>query len=150
MQYLDFPTFAYKIRSTETGHQIFDVVRKKYVRLTAEEWVRQHLLHYLIGPLAYPRSLIRLEQSVRYNSSHHRPDIVAYSRLATPLLLIECKAPNVLLNDEVWKQIGRYNAHFHAPLLAVTNGFKHFCWRLDYEQGTHTLLQDIPRFDTLL
>src|SRR5690348_254936 len=147
MQSLNLPAFAYKIQSSKTGYQIFDVVRKKYVRLTSEEWVRQHFLNYLIGHLAYPQSLIRLEQGVQYNRLRHRPDIVVYDRLAKPLMLVECKAPSVNLNQAAWGQIARYNAHFNAQLLVITNGIKHFCWQLDYEQGSHVLLQDMPCFN---
>jgi len=150
MQSLNLPTFAYKIQSSKTGHQIFDVVRKKYVRLTSEEWVRQHFLHYLIGHLAYPRALIRLEQGVQHNRLRHRPDIVVYNRLAKPLMLVECKAPSININNEAWGQIARYNAHFNAQLLVITNGIEHFCWQLDYEKGSHTLLQDVPCFNALV
>ena len=149
MQPLNLPAFAHKVQSSKTGYRIFDVVRKKYVRLTPEEWVRQHFLHYLLDHLAYPAALIRLEQGVQYNHLQHRPDIVVYDRSAKPLLLVECKAPNVPLNHDVWGQVARYNAHFNAQLLAITNGMHHFCWQLDYKGGRHTLLHAIPPFDTL-
>lgn len=149
MQSLNLPTFEYKIQSSQTGYKIFDVVRKKYVQLTSEEWVRQHFLHYLVGHLAYPQALMRLEQGVQYNRLRHRPDIVVYNRLAKPLMLVECKSPHIDINHEAWGQITRYNAHFNAQLLVITNGVKHFCWRLDYEKGYHTLLPTIPRFDML-
>ena len=148
MRLLNLPTFVYKIRSYKTGYQIFDVVRKKYVQLTPEEWVRQHFLHYLIDHLAYPQTLIRLEKRVLHCSLRHRPDIVAYNRSAKPFMLVECKAPNVPVNkQEVWGQIIRYNTYFNTQLLVITNGLKHFCWQLDYEQGSHRLLSTIPHFD---
>jgi hypothetical protein len=150
MQSLNLPTFAYKIQSSKTGYQIFDVVRKKYVQLTAEEWVRQHFLHYLIDHLAYPQALIRLEQRVRYNRLWHRPDIVVYDRSAKPFMLVECKAPSINLTNDVWEQLARYNAHCNAQLLVITNGIKHFCWQLDYERGRHTLLKNIPCCDMLV
>jgi len=149
MQSLNLPTFAYKVQVSKTGYQIFDVVRKKYVRLTAEEWVRQHFLHYLIGPLAYPKALVRLEQEIRHNRLQYRPDIVVYDRSVKPLLLVECKSPSVYLNHEVLRQVGRYNARLNAPLLAITNGLQHFCWQLDHKEGKHVLLQHIPCFDRL-
>jgi hypothetical protein len=148
MQLLNLPTFEYRIQASKTGDKIFDVVRKKYVRLTSEEWVRQHFLHYLVGHLAYPQTLVRLEQRVQHNRLRHRPDIVVYNRLARPLMLVECKAPHISINHEAWGQIARYNAHFNAQLLVITNGVEHFCWRLDYEEGNHRLLPTIPRFDT--
>jgi len=148
MLLLNLPTFKRKIRPYKNGYQIFDVVRKKYVQLTPEEWVRQHFLHYLIDHLAYPQALIRLEKEVLHHAFRHRPDIVAYNRLAEPLMLVECKAPDVSINSQaVWGQIARYNAHFNAQLLVITNGLKHFCWRLDYERGSHRLLPTIPHFN---
>jgi hypothetical protein len=149
MQPLNLPAFAYKIQASKAGYEIFDVVRKKYVNLTPEEWVRQHFLHYLIGHLAYPKALIRLEQSVRYNRLRHRPDMVAYDRAARPLMLVECKASCININHEAWGQIARYNTYLNAQLLVITNGIEHFCWQLDYVQGTHTLLKEIPPFDSL-
>lgn len=148
MKRLNLPTFDYKVKASEQGHLIFDVIRKRYVRLTPEEWVRQHLLHYLIDHLAYPRALVRIEQGVRYNRLQHRADILVYDRAAKPLLLVECKAPHVPLNHDTWGQIARYNAQVGASMLVVTNGLQHFCWQLDYEQGDHTLLPTIPSFDT--
>lgn len=150
MQTLNLPTFAYKIQAFKTGQKIFDAVRKKYVRLTAEEWVRQHFLHYLIDHLAYPQALVRLEQGVRYNRLRHRPDIVVHDRLAKPLMLVECKAPSIDLTKDAWEQIARYNARCNARLLVVTNGINHFCWQIDYERGRHALLQEIPCFDMLV
>lgn len=124
MQPLNLPAFDYKIQSSKTGYRIFDVVRKKYVRLTPEEWVRQHFLHYLTGHLSYPQSLVRLEQRVRYNHLQHRPDIVVYDRSTKPLMLVECKAPSININHDVWGQIARYNAYFNAQLLVITNGIQ--------------------------
>ncbi|MEM9417361.1 MAG: type I restriction enzyme HsdR N-terminal domain-containing protein [Bacteroidota bacterium] len=150
MKPLNLPTFAYKIQVSKQGHLIFDAIRKKYVQLTPEEWVRQHVVHYLTGHLSYPRSLVRLEPGVRYNGLQHRADILVYDRAAKPLLLVECKAPHVRLNYDTWGQIARYNAHFNAQLLVITNGLQHFCWQLDYERGNHTLLPTIPSFDALV
>ncbi|MEL6607132.1 MAG: type I restriction enzyme HsdR N-terminal domain-containing protein [Bacteroidota bacterium] len=150
MERLNLPPFDYQMKSSEQGYLILDVVRKRYVRLTPEEWVRQHFLHYLIGHLAYPRALFKLEQGVRYNRLRHRADILVYDRAAKPLLLVECKAPHVPLNHDTWSQIARYNASMNARLLVMTNGLQHFCWQLDYAQGNHTLLPSIPSFDTLV
>lgn len=150
MERLNLPPFDYQIRSSEQGYLIFDVVRRRYVRLTPEEWVRQHFLHYLMDHLAYPRALVRLEQGVRYNRLQHRADILVYDRAAKPLLLVECKAPHVSLKHDTWGQIARYNASINARLLAMTNGLQHACWQLDYAQGNHILLPSIPSFDALV
>ena len=150
MQSLNLPTFAYSIRPFKTGHQIFDVVRKKYVWLTAEEWVRQHFLHYLINYLGYPPSLVRLEQRVRYSRRLHRPDIVIYSRSVVPLMLVECKAAHVVIKSATREQLARYNAHFRAKFLVITNGIVHYCWRFDYAHGNHVLLAELPRFEHIV
>lgn len=150
MKRLNLPSFDYKVKASKQGYLIFDVIRKRYVRLTPEEWVRQHLLHYLIDHLAYPRTLVRIEQGVRYNRLQHRADILVYDRAAKPLILVECKASHVPLNHDTWGQIARYNAQFGASMLVVTNGLQHFCWQLDYVQGDHTLLPSIPSFDALV
>ena len=149
MQPLNLPTFDYKIQYFKEGYRIFDVIRKKYIRLTPEEWVRQHFLHYLTNHLGYSPALIRLEQGVKYNHLQYRTDILVYNRAAQPLLLAECKAPQVPLNHDTWAQIARYNAQINAQLLVITNGLQHFCWRLDYDQGKHILLPSIPNFDAI-
>ena len=149
MQPLRFPAFDHKIRTAGAGAQIFDVVRKKYVRLTPEEWVRQHCLHYLMGHLAYPRALMRLERAVWRSGLRHRPDLVVCDRLARPLLLVECKAPGVPLTAKTQEQLVRYNAHCKARLLLMTNGLQHFCWQLDYAGHCSVGLQAIPHFSSL-
>ncbi|MHA7877762.1 MAG: type I restriction enzyme HsdR N-terminal domain-containing protein [Bacteroidota bacterium] len=148
MKQLNLPAFAYKIQTSETGYRIFDVVRKKYVKLTPEEWVRQHVLHYLVDHLAYPKALVRLEKQIPHYTLRDRPDIVVYNRLVRPFMLVECKAPDVSINNqEVWRQVGRYNTHFKAQLLVITNGLVHFCWQLDHKQGAHRWLPAIPHCD---
>ena len=148
MRLLNLPAFAYKIQTSKTGCQIFDLVRKKYVKLTPEEWVRQHFLHYLVDHLAYPKALIRVEKGMPRYSSRHRPDIVVYNRRGNPFMLVECKAPHVAIShQEIWRQIGHYNSYFNAQLLVMTNGLEHFCWQLDNERGRHRWLSTIPHFD---
>mmetsp|Transcript_6001 Transcript_6001/g.13329 ORF Transcript_6001/g.13329 Transcript_6001/m.13329 type:complete len:151 (-) Transcript_6001:1685-2137(-) len=149
MQCLNLPPFAYKVQYFKTGYKIFDVIRKKYVQLTAEEWVRQHFLHYLITFLGYPCTLMKLEQTVPHRHFRHRPDVVIYNRKIKPLMLVECKAPYIPISKEVWGQLVRYNVHFSAQLLAITNGIEHRCWQLDYEKGHHTQLPRIPCFHML-
>ncbi len=148
MQRLNFPAFPYSVTHSKTGYKIFDIVRKKYVQLTQEEWVRQHLLHYLISRLKYPPSLLRLEQSIKYNRMRRRPDIVVYNRALNPWMLIECKAANVKVNQKSWEQIARYNVYFRTQLVAITNGIQHFCWQLDHDTGNHRRLNQFPHFVT--
>lgn len=150
MQSLNLPAFNYKLQRSKTGYDIFDVVRRKYVRLTPEEWVRQHFLHYLVDHLAYPKTLVRMERVLLHPKLRCRPDMVVYNRFTQPTMLVECKAPSIDINTyKVWQQVGRYNAHCSVQLLVITNGLVHFCWRLDYAQGKHTLLYKIPYFHQL-
>lgn len=148
MRLLNLPTFNYKIQNSKAGCRIFDAVRRKYVKLTPEEWVRQHFLHYLVDHLAYPSALVRVEKGVPHYSLRYRPDIVLYNRCGQPFMLVECKAPHVTVsNQEIWGQIGRYNAYLNASLLVVTNGLEHFCWYLDHASGGYRWLSAIPHFD---
>ena len=150
MQPLSLPAFDYKIKPAGQYDTIFDVVRKKHVRLTPEEWVRQHWVHYLIGHLGYPPALIRLEKGVRcQHRLQHRPDIVVYDRRAHPLLLVECKAPGIALTKDTFGQVARYNALFNARLLAISNGEQHFCWEIKPHAPHPHLLPQVPPFDAL-
>lgn len=146
MQPLNLPAFQYKMRYTGGVHHIFDVVRKKYVRLTPEEWTRQHFLHYLIQQLAYPRSLIRLERKVAGHYLHHRPDIVVYNRMGRPYMLVECKAPHKAIDTKTVYQLVRYNAQLRAQLLVLTNGMVHYCWEVAYGPFCQRVLEAIPAF----
>jgi hypothetical protein len=150
MYQLDLPDFDYKIQRIAQEYYIFDIIRKKYVRLTPEEWTRQHFIHYLINHLDYPKALLSIEKEINYNERQHRPDIVAYDRAGKTLLLVECKAPYVTLSDSVYHQLARYNIHFCAKILVVTNGRQHGCWRRQEATGEHELLQKIPAFATLI
>lgn len=150
MQPLNLPAFDYKLQHRAEGYCIFDIVRKKYVRLTPEEWTRQHFVHYLINQLAYPKALIRLEKKVRHSHSQHRPDIVVYARTGKPQMLVECKAPHIAIDTSTWHQLARYNPHLQAQLLVITNGMEHYCWQINYEPLSHELLRSIPCFDTFI
>jgi len=146
---LNLPAFDYKIQRTAEGYYIFDVVRRKYVRLTPEEWTRQHFVHHLINQLGYPKSLIKLERGIRYSHHQRRPDIVVYNRSGKPWMLVECKAPQVDLSMKILEQLARYNPGLQAQLLVMTNGIEHCCWRVSYDPFSHELLQEIPAFDSL-
>lgn len=147
MHPLDISTFDYSIQQTAKGRYIFDIVRKKYVRLTPEEWTRQYFIHYLTKQLAYPKSLIRLEKGVRYNHRQNRPDIVVYSRTGKPWMLVECKALYIGLDAKSFQQLARYNVNLQAQLLVMTNGVQCCCWRISYAPFTYEMLPNIPCFD---
>jgi type I site-specific restriction endonuclease len=130
----------------ESRMHIFDVIRKKFVLITPEEWVRQHFVHFLVNHYKYPRSMIRLEGGLKYNALNKRSDIVVYSRDAKPWMLIECKAPEVPLDQSVLDQAAQYNLILKAPYLVATNGLKHFCCEIDHEEQYTAYLQDLPPY----
>mgnify|MGYP002260423633 FL=1 len=122
MQELKFPSYAFRLKSSENKTLIFDIVRKKYVILTQEEWVRQHVVHFLLKEKNYPISLIAVEKQLKINARVKRTDIVVYNKLGTPELLIECKAPSVKITQTTFDQIARYNLTANSNFLMVTNG----------------------------
>lgn len=127
---LNFPNYQFRVKQENGNRYIFDVVRKKFITLTPEEWVRQHLISYLITDLNLPIGLIGVEVSFSFNSINHRADVVVYNRKGEPILLAECKAPNVEITNEVVDQICRYNYALNAEYLLVTNGLNHLILRL--------------------
>lgn len=144
VQELNLPTFDWKIQHNVGGPYIFDAVRKKFVRLTPEEWTRQHFVHYLIDQLAYPKSLIRIEGSLGHSHRQHRPDIVVFNRTGKPQMLVECKAPHIAVDASTWYQLARYNLHLQARILVMTNGMRHYCWQVNYYPLSCQLLEAIP------
>lgn len=124
MQKLKLPDFDYRVRED----QIWCIVRRKWVALTPEEWVRQHFLNLLISHLDYPRGMIKLEKSMSYFKSQKRSDIVVLDKEGASFLLVECKAPEVALNTHVTHQLSTYNKVLDARYVAITNGLKHFVW----------------------
>lgn len=146
MTELNLPSFEYQLQQHAGKSVIFDPIRKKYVVLTPEEWVRQHFVNYLIHHLRYPRSLIRIEGGLRYNQTARRTDVVVYQRSGTPFMVVECKAPSVPLAPNVFEQAAVYNQSLRATYLTVTNGREHYCCRMDYRAGTYTFLDGLPEY----
>jgi hypothetical protein len=148
MQALDLPPFEAKLRhSAPNTTHIWDGLRRKYVVLTPEEWVRQHVVNYLITHLGYPRGLLALERGLRYNQRQKRTDLLALDPAGQPLLLVECKAPSVPITAATAQQATTYNQTIGAPLLLLTNGLVHYCWRVDFESRSNQRLDDIPSFE---
>jgi hypothetical protein len=147
MQKLNFPDYQFKIKEENKRTQIFDTVRKKYVALTPEEWVRQHIIVFLITEKKYPASLIAVEVSLNRGTKKQRGDIVIYTNDGKPRMIIECKAPEVNITQDVFFQIARYNAPLKMNYLVVSNGISHFCCKMDYENGEHIFIKDIPYYD---
>ena len=146
---LNLPPYQYKIESRNGKNYIFDNLRKKYVALTPEEWVRQHFVHYLIDNKKFPMGLTANETQVNLNGTKKRCDTVVYNKELKPLVIIEYKAPTVQITQEVFNQITRYNIVLRVKYLIVSNGIRHFCCRLDYESNSYTFMPDIPCFDEL-
>jgi hypothetical protein len=149
MQALQFPSFEYKIKAEKDQHFIFDEVRKKWLVLTPEEWVRQHLIHFLIQFKHFPRSLMQLEKQIKLNDTKKRFDLLVYNNRLQPLLLVECKAPNVALSQLVLDQILRYNLEIEAQIILITNGLLHLVYAYNSSTNAYTILQDIPDYKSI-
>ncbi|MBU2651524.1 MAG: type I restriction enzyme HsdR N-terminal domain-containing protein [Bacteroidetes bacterium] len=146
MQALNLPAYEMKVKEEEGRRMIFDPVRKKYVALTPEEWVRQNFLQYLIRGKKYPATLLRVEASFRIHGLSLRADILASDPQGQPLMIVECKAPDVKITQEVFDQAARYNMKWQSPYLTVTNGISHFCSRIFIREERIEFLQDIPSY----
>ena len=146
---LNLPTFAAKVKEKDGKHVIFDPVRRKFVALTPEEWVRQHFVNYLISDKGYPKELLANEVPLKLNGTSKRCDTVAYNRFLTPLMIVEYKAPHIEITSSVFDQIVRYNMVLHVRYLAVSNGISHFCCKIDYENLSYSFLEGIPEYDVL-
>lgn len=133
IQPLALPAYDYKL--SPDGQRIFDPVRKRYVALTPEEWVRQHLVNYLVQHRGVPAGLMQVEASLRLNGLSHRADVVVFDRQAQPLLVAESKSPTVQLTNEVLQQACRYNIRFCARYILISNGLQHLCLRIDRKTG---------------
>jgi hypothetical protein len=143
---LNLPTFEYKTKQVEGKPYIFDLLRKKYVRLSPEEWVRQHIVHLLLSHYAYPKALIRTEGGLILNQTQKRTDVLVFDRAGQPFLLVECKAPHITLNQTVFDQISRYNHVHRAPYVVISNGLVHYCCCVDHETAEVKFLDDFPAF----
>lgn len=143
---LNLPPFEYKLKNSENKMFIFDVIRKKYIQLTPEEWVRQHWLHYLINKKHYPKSLIGVEKQVLVNKLKKRADIIIYNKFGKPNLVVECKAYNVKITQMVFDQIARYNLSLQAKFLVLSNGLNHFFAAFDSKTKSVTQIDDIPKY----
>ncbi len=143
---LNLPAYDYKIKKDGQRTQIFDKIRKKFVALTAEEWVRQHFINFLFIEKQYPLSLMKIEKGLKYNNQQKRTDIVIYNNKGLPSVIVECKAPGVKISADVFEQIARYNMQLKVALLIVTNGMDHYCCIIDYNTNSFTFIKEIPGY----
>jgi hypothetical protein len=146
---LNLPSYAIKIRKEDDHEQILDVLRRKYVALTPEEWVRQHFIHYLIEHKHYPATLLANEVKLQVGDKVLRADSVLYSTTLQPRMIIEYKAPHISITQKTFDQISTYNLLLHADYLVVSNGIRHYICRMDYEQQKYVFLEDIPEYKKL-
>ena len=144
MQALNFPAYRFKLKSNENKTLIFDVIRKKYVVLTPEEWVRQHVLRYLIEVKNYPTSIMAVEKQLLVNGLRKRFDILIFNKKGLPEIIIECKSPKIKLSQETFDQIAQYNLNLKANFLMVTNGLDHYFCVLDYINERYNFLTELP------
>ncbi|MBQ8737773.1 MAG: type I restriction enzyme HsdR N-terminal domain-containing protein [Bacteroidaceae bacterium] len=138
-----------RIKKNEDGLFIFDVLRRKYVSLTPEEWVRQNFINYLIKFKGYSPTLMNNEVKLSLNGMTRRCDSILYSQNMQPKMIIEYKAPNIRITQKVFDQICRYNMTLKVGYLIISNGMEHFCCRIDYENSSYVFLEDIPNYNEL-
>jgi len=146
MTNLNLPTYSFKIKSKENILYIFDILRKKNVVLTPEEWVRQNYIQFLISEKKYPKSLIAIEKQLKINNLIKRTDILIFDKNGLPYIIVECKSPKVKITQDVFDQIAKYNLKLKAKYLIVTNGIKHFYCQMDHQQMKYDFLKEIPKY----
>ena len=147
MQVLNFPKFSFRFKNSENKISIFDCIRKKFVILQPEEWVRQHCVLYLMEVKGYPISLINIEKELIVNGLRKRYDIVVFNNHGSIHLIVECKAPAILINQHTFDQIAQYNRTLNANFLMVTNGLNHYYCQMNFENERYDFLKDIPDYN---
>ncbi|MBF1638019.1 MAG: type I restriction enzyme HsdR N-terminal domain-containing protein [Prevotella sp.] len=146
---LTLPPYQIRVKETHGRKQIFDILRRKYVALTPEEWVRQHFIHYLVEHKNYPSSLLANEVSLQIGDKRMRADSVLYDNQLHPRMIIEYKAPNITLTQKVFDQITVYNLLLHVDYLIVSNGMITYICKMDYEKQTYKFLEAIPNYENI-
>lgn len=144
MQPLNFPKFQFRFKNSENKISIFDEIRKKFVVLQPEEWVRQHTVHYLMTVKNYPKTLINVEKELTINGLKKRYDVVVFNTDGSIHLIVECKAPQISIDQTTFDQVARYNLSLNASYLMVTNGLHHYYCLMDFENERYQFLKDIP------
>jgi hypothetical protein len=149
MYKLNLPECDFRLKKDEGKVWIFDSIRKKFVVLTPEEWVRQHFVNYLISEKNIPRSLIRIEGGLLYNELQKRTDIVVYDRTGQPWLIVECKSPTIAVSPTTLEQATIYNSTLRAAYICITNGLVHLCANIQWEERTSIQIKEIPCYPGL-
>jgi len=146
MQKLNFPVFSFRFKNSENKVSIFDDIRKKFIVLTPEEWVRQHTVQFLLQHKKYPKSYLNVEKLIKVNELNKRYDVVVFQPDGTIFLLVECKAPEIKISQDTFDQIARYNLKLKAKYLMVTNGLNHYFCQMDFEKEHYVFLKELPDF----
>ena len=146
MQQLNFPSYSFRFKNSENKVAIFDDIRKKFIILTPEEWVRLHTVQFLLQEKSYPKSYLNVEKLIKINDLSKRYDIVVFQPDGTIFLLVECKAPEVKITQQTFDQIARYNLTLKAKYLMVTNGLNHYFCKMDFEKEKYVFLDELPEF----
>lgn len=146
MDKLNLPQYAFRMKNEDGKRMIFDSIRKKFVVLTPEEWVRQNFIQYLIKEKKYPESLMAVEKQIMVNGKQRRFDLLIYLKNGQPLLIAEFKAPGVKISQDAFDQVVRYNMALRVERVVVSNGLQHFACEIDYPNNSYSFLQGIPEF----
>lgn len=145
---LNLPRYPFRLKQEGDTMYIFDEIRKKFLILTPEEWVRQHFIQFLIQEKKYPRSLIKLEGGLKLNSLHKRSDILLFNSAGKKIVLVECKASSVKISQSAFDQVARYNAVHRVRFVVVTNGLQHYCAEIDFENESYKFLVELPEYSS--
>ena len=147
MQQLNFPSYSFRFKNSENKVSIFDEIRKKFIILTPEEWVRQHVVRFLLEEKKYPKSLVNVEKVLTINGLRKRYDIVVFNPDGSIFVLVECKAPEIKTSQATFDQIARYNMTLKAEYLMVTNGLNHYFCLMDFENEKYEFLKGLPDYE---
>ncbi|MGV8095962.1 MAG: type I restriction enzyme HsdR N-terminal domain-containing protein [Mangrovibacterium sp.] len=147
---LNLPSYSFRTREDAGKTYIFDEIRKKFLLLTPEEWVRQNFIRYLSNEKGFPPALMVIERGLKINQNPFRADLLVYDRMGAPLLVVEFKAPEVKITQKAFDQIARYNMQFKVPYLIVSNGLDHYCCKIDFLAENYIFLKEIPEFKELM
>ena len=147
LQELNFPKYPFRFKNSENKISIFDTIRKRFVILQPEEWVRQHCVQFLIEEKKFPKTLVNVEKLLMVNGLKKRYDIVVFNTDGSIHLIVECKAPSIPINQNTFDQIARYNLTLNATYLMVTNGLNHYYCQMDFENERYQFLKEIPDYN---
>lgn len=147
MQKLNFPEYSFRFKNSENKTAVFDEIRKKFIILTPEEWVRLHTVQYLIQEKGIPKSLINVEKQLKLGKMVKRYDVVVYKPNGEIYIIVECKSPKVKITQDTFDQIARYNMQLRADYLMITNGLEHYYCNMDYTEKNYNFLAELPIYD---